>query len=76
MIFISTLDYNGDHVMWHLCRPFILFLKTRNVQLEQIITMNFSNKQNGKVPLPEFIVYDSTNLLEVMNILIMDGLKV
>lgn len=44
------------------------FLKTRNVQLEQIITMNFGNKQNGKVPLQNLLsIFDSTNLIGSIN---------
>lgn len=62
------IDYNGGALCGIYAGCFSSVLKTRNVQLEQIITMNFGNKQNGKVPLQNLLsIFDSTNLIGSIN---------
>lgn len=63
------IDYNGGPRYVAFMQVVLAqFLKTRNVQLEQIITMNFGNKQNGKVPLQNLLsIFDSTNLIGSIN---------
>lgn len=63
------IDYNGGPRYVAFMQVVLAqFLKTRNVQLEQIITMNFDNKQNGKVPLQNLLsIFDSTNLIGSIN---------
>lgn len=63
------IDYNGGPRYVAFMQVVLAqFLKTRNVQLEQIITMNFGNKQNGKVPIQNLLsIFDSTNLIGSIN---------
>ena len=63
------IDYNGGPRYVAFMQVVLAqFLKTRQVHLEQIITMNFENKENDKVPIQNLLsIFDSTNLIGKVN---------
>lgn len=63
------IDYNGGPRYVAFMQVILAqFLKTRHVELEQIITMNFDNKEDEKIPIQNLLpIFDSTNLIGKVN---------
>lgn len=63
------IDYNGGPRYVAFMQVVLAqFLQTRQVHLEQIITMNFENKKDGKIAIQNLLsIFDSTNLIGRVN---------
>lgn len=63
------IDYNGgQRYVAFMLVVLAQFLKTRQVNLEQIITMNYENKEDDKIPIQNLLsIFDSTNLIGKVN---------
>lgn len=63
------IDYNGGPRYVAFMQVILAqFLKTRHVELEQIVTMNFDNKEDEKIPIQNLLpIFDSTNLIGKVN---------